>query len=153
MDVGLGLEALYDKADALSLNPCFSGCWSRTLLRQGRCRQCRKVLILVLVDVGLGLADHLREELAKYVLILVLVDVGLGRFRRSHDSQPRRVLILVLVGVGLGHMARTSWIRFYQCLNPCFSGCWSRTRLVKSWSTCTRVLILVLVDVGLGPGR
>ena len=36
-------------------------------------------------------------------------------------------------------------------LNPCFSGCWSRTPrygVSTSWKHC--VLILVLVDVGLG---
>ena len=37
-----------------------------------------------------------------------------------------------------------------MCLNPCFSGCWSRTtELVRSVSDLN-VLILVLVDVGLG---
>ena len=37
------------------------------------------VLILVLVDVGLGQADgEVRREDAVRVLILVLVDVGLG---------------------------------------------------------------------------
>ena len=35
-------------------------------------------------------------------------------------------------------------------LNPCFSGCWSRTGEEVSPSKLSVVLILVLVDVGLG---
>ena len=62
------------------------------------------VLILVLVDVGLGLGkDRLFLFLSERVLILVLVDVGLGR-----------------TGIGLNNAASCG-------LNPCFSGCWSRT--------------------------
>ena len=37
-----------------------------------------------------------------------------------------------------------------NCLNPCFSGCWSRTRQVTQQYFHQQVLILVLVDVGLG---
>ena len=35
------------------LNPCFSGCWSRTV-HGGWLKEREDVLILVLVDVGLG---------------------------------------------------------------------------------------------------
>ena len=35
-------------------------------------------------------------------------------------------------------------------LNPCFSGCWSRTFEEKTFVYFLDVLILVLVDVGLG---
>ena len=38
----------------LSLNPCFSGCWSRTRLVNLVNNEVSSVLILVLVDVGLG---------------------------------------------------------------------------------------------------
>ena len=37
------------------------------------------------------------------VLILVLVDVGLGHLHVEHADQRYDVLILVLVDVGLGH--------------------------------------------------
>ena len=38
-----------------------------------------------------------------------------------------------------------------ECLNPCFSGCWSRTLQVSAIPPVKNpVLILVLVDVGLG---
>ena len=61
------------------LNPCFSGCWSRTgygALPGGYLL----VLILVLVDVGLGQSGAKRLQTAMHaVLILVLVDVGLGQ--------------------------------------------------------------------------
>ena len=37
-----------------------------------------------------------------------------------------------------------------SCLNPCFSGCWSRTEEAVAEGPEVAVLILVLVDVGLG---
>ena len=42
--------------------------------------------------------------------------------------------------------------QYRGCLNPCFSGCWSRTATPDELRNgATYVLILVLVDVGLGP--
>ena len=62
------------------LNPCFSGCWSRTDTFVCYIHK-YQVLILVLVDVGLGLPAKSRLSLVlRLVLILVLVDVGLGRY-------------------------------------------------------------------------
>ena len=58
------------------LNPCFSGCWSRTKICF-RHTVSTQVLILVLVDVGLGLLCTPDLDYPT-VLILVLVDVGLG---------------------------------------------------------------------------
>ena len=85
------------------LNPCFSGCWSRTARRCCPQNKEYRVLILVLVDVGLGrrLVRIIKELRA--VLILVLVDVGLGH-RCASAVLPSGgvVLILVLVDVGLG---------------------------------------------------
>ena len=40
------------------LNPCFSGCWSRTGTSTDRTQREEGVLILVLVDVGLGPPLH-----------------------------------------------------------------------------------------------
>ena len=37
------------------------------------------------------------------------------------------VLILVLVDVGLGHEEKKALVFVIDGLNPCFSGCWSRT--------------------------
>ena len=61
------------------------------------------------------------------------------------------VLILVLVEDGLGVFQRMSLSLAHQCLNPCFSGGWSR-RVKKTASTTCKadVLILVLVEDGLG---
>ena len=68
------------------------------------------VLILVLVDVGLGHAATEAEDLAtEGVLILVLVDVGLGRRVEIYPRSRMRVLILVLVDVGLGLLHDTSF--------------------------------------------
>ena len=65
------------------------------------------------------------------------------------------VLILVLVDVGLGQDGRASvFTPFNRGLNPCFSGCWSRTPTHGGkLSVGAVVLILVLVDVGLGLGE
>ena len=41
------------------------------------------------------------------------------------------VLILVLVDVGLGHHDGDTMSLLPICLNPCFSGCWSRTLLIN----------------------
>ena len=71
---------------AARLNPCFSGCWSRT-------------------------GGVWPDSMAVVVLILVLVDVGLGRALRCSGLEQTRVLILVLVDVGLGPVGcgRTPW--------------------------------------------
>ena len=60
-----------------------------------------KVLILVLVDVGLGHPCATAPAISP-VLILVLVDVGLGRPVIVTSADVAAVLILVLVDVGLG---------------------------------------------------
>ena len=66
------------------------------------------------------------------VLILVLVDVGLGRPVWLRPELVPLVLILVLVDVGLGPTAPGTTRRWSRRLNPCFSGCWSRTELKLS---------------------
>ena len=48
-------------------------------------------------------------------------------------AQPTaQVLILVLVDVGLGHTLMHVYNVTNEGLNPCFSGCWSRTEIVDS---------------------
>ena len=62
-----------------------------------------------------------------------------------------KVLILVLVDVGLGRYASMLTSTISNGLNPCFSGCWSRTGVILPViGSILMVLILVLVDVGLG---
>ena len=80
MDVGLGQAPCRKiQSSTQRLNPCFSGCWSRTA-PEGCKEGCEGVLILVLVDVGLGQSSlPLADDDIGAVLILVLVDVGLGR--------------------------------------------------------------------------
>ena len=134
-----------------SLNPCFSGCWSRTGRRRLPPRtRSKQVLILVLVDVGLGPpgAATITVTLTA-VLILVLVDVGLGL----------GILGGIAATAGLNPCFSGCWSRTddkddsdtsEDSLNPCFSGCWSRTGSSQRVGRCSFVLILVLVDVGLG---
>ena len=55
-------------------------------------RHCCRVLILVLVDVGLGRVLRVQaHQVLHLVLILVLVDVGLGR---SEDKYAEALLAL-----------------------------------------------------------
>ena len=70
-------------ARSYCLNPCFSGCWSRTLRTHCPALSPDCVLILVLVDVGLGPCTVRSKSRQICVLILVLVDVGLGLLPRS----------------------------------------------------------------------
>ena len=92
-----------------SLNPCFSGGWSRSPRVEGRNHGEKRVLILVLVEDGLGdalLATASDED--KAVLILVLVEDGLGGVALKYkDADDGGVLILVLVEDGLGVIKTT----------------------------------------------
>ena len=61
------------------------------------------------------------------------------------------VLILVVVDNGLV-LIRYALNLILRCLNPCYSGQWSRTLLIQIIIIMeTRVLILVIVDNGLVP--
>ena len=78
------------------------------------------------------------------------MDVGLGR-----TSLERTESTLGLNPCFSGCWSRTvqydNTLSSPECLNPCFSGCWSRTGNDGEELTFTvKVLILVLVDVGLG---
>ena len=61
------------------LNPCFSGGWSRRHAELEQIERELSVLILVLVEDGLGvLLQSVQYNLRRLVLILVLVEDGLG---------------------------------------------------------------------------
>ena len=63
----------------ICLNPCFSGGWSRRKLTLTKSGEDDIVLILVLVEDGLGDVPMATQSAAKAgVLILVLVEDGLG---------------------------------------------------------------------------
>ena len=58
---------------------------------EAHARRIPTVLILVLVDVGLGLANRLCSSVVCTVLILVLVDVGLGRHVKAFRKRLHEV--------------------------------------------------------------
>ena len=74
----------------IGLNPCFSGGWSRRLYKITK-------------------TDNTTE-----VLILVLVEDGLGGHRRYHTRRDGNVLILVLVEDGLGVMEKDEFCRNWK---------------------------------------
>ena len=110
------------------------------------------VLILVLVEDGLGAKLKQYKYATSNVLILVLVEDGLGELTLLPlHTLLGSVLILVLVEDGLGESDNTANATIDDSLNPCFSGGWSRslTELIDANKGIT-VLILVLVEDGLG---
>ena len=109
------------------LNPCFSGGWSRSTPVVSEVCDMITVLILVLVEDGLGGDSTRLLGSQNFVLILVLVEDGLGGDSTRLLGSQNFVLILVLVEDGLGDSLVLPTIIF---VNP--------------------VLILVLVEDGLG---
>ena len=65
-------------------------------------------------------------------------------------TERNQVLILVLVEHTLGEPRRTYALGFTTCLNPCFSGTYSRRLCQAGISDANSVLILVLVEHTLG---
>ena len=87
------------------------------------------------------------------VLILVLVDVGLGRVAIKEDGVELKCLNPCFSGCwSRTNRRRAEKADLEEGLNPCFSGCWSRTYCLEGSKpkVFSEVLILVLVDVGLG---
>ena len=83
------------------------------------------------------------------VLILVVVDNGLVLAELTDEAWKQMVLILVVVDNGLVHVQLNAEERTIPGLNPCCSGQWSRT-LCHLLLVCQLVvLILVVVDNGL----
>ena len=92
-----------------------------------------------------------RPKTTSAVLILVLVEDGLGDGTIHIKATSIDVLILVLVEDGLGVGSQVGFMLSKSCLNPCFSGGWSRSLIFQAsleWDPT--VLILVLVEDGLG---
>ena len=73
------------------------------------------VLILVLMEYGLGPFRRFSERIGMAVLILVLMEYGLGlSVILADDSELERVLILVLIEYGLG-LIRVTGVRVINC--------------------------------------
>ena len=73
--------------------------------------------------------DSVNEQARSFeeVLILVLMEDGLGQaLRMAKKSSKGFVLILVLMEDGLGQSFDNN-IQEFLSLNPCFNGRWSRT--------------------------
>ena len=104
MEDGLGAAAKKLIANLPSgLNPCFSGGWSRRYLYKTKWQLLKEVLILVLVEDGLGGNISIFSAIENTVLILVLVEDGLGACMIKAINPTK------------------------DGLNPCFSGGWSRS--------------------------
>ena len=60
------------------------------------------------------------------VLILVIMEYGLGHEKELMNLIPEGVLILVIMEYGLGRFLEFLWSGGMG-LNPCYNGIWSRT--------------------------
>ena len=84
------LAAVKQEAAGESLNPCFSGGWSRRLWKKFQNFILHIVLILVLVEDGLGEDVQMAYSHTALVLILVLVEDGLGELLLYRRNAPLR---------------------------------------------------------------
>ena len=132
-----------------SLNPCFSGTYSRSLHSLAQCvpvrclNPCfsgtysRRSGDMATVHALFGLnpcfsgtysrrANKTPTNKQRYVLILVLVEHTLGGGLCVRYAHKKRVLILVLVEHTLGDLKLYVCKCKYDSLNPCFSGTYSR---------------------------
>ena len=91
------------------LNPCFNGRWSRTLREKFEKILLLGVLILVLMEDGLGPWEDLTKWANETVLILVLMEDGLGQKNNNPIAEALHVLILVLMEDGLGQQNQLSF--------------------------------------------
>ena len=81
-------------------------------------------------DVAYGL---LQRAFRWKVLILVLMEYGLGAYSDIRSYRHCDVLILVLMEYGLRLVTRLSSEMTWFRLNPCFNGIWSRTKPVDDF--------------------
>ena len=106
--------------------PCFSGIWSRR-------------------------APHIEDWVAYCsVLILVLVEFGLGVRGGKSKSWKLNRLNPCFSGIWSRSAEQAEQSDWCYGLNPCFSGIWSRSIKASKNSNDKIVLILVLVEFGLG---
>ena len=110
-----------------SLNPCCSGRWSR---RREKCQKHLRaviVLILVVVEDGLGASILNPREKKKFVLILVVVEDGLGVKTNSDSTMEKTSLNPCCSGRWSRRVACFARVIKKMSLNPCCSGRWSRS--------------------------
>ena len=122
-------KSFLQKQNISSLNPCFSGGWSRRI------------------------TNYESDKTAALVLILVLVEDGLGVLRQKQYMTSNKHSLNPCFSGGWSRrvMAHGEIVREGNSLNPCFSGGWSRRWWRKGYVTrMVKVLILVLVEDGLG---
>ena len=113
------------------------------------------VLILVLVEDGLGEKVRSYMRIGVLVLILVLVEDGLGGSTTALHSRAKGARLNPCFSGGWSRRIETAIRTFANTnrLNPCFSGGWSRSGdTFKVTTAVAAVLILVLVEDGLGAG-
>ena len=130
---GLGVRSITPQEHVEKrLNPCFSGGWSRREGLQNRLVRVKSVLILVLVEDGLGGGRKDAHQAPREVLILVLVEDGLGELGFLRNTPSIYCLNPCFSGGWSRSMQNWEVRLFNGCLNPCFSGGWSRRRVLHT---------------------
>ena len=92
----------------------------------------------------------MRCALKRTVLILVVMEYGLGVFPKKMITTQVNVLILVVMEYGLGGSCSFCSVKCCCSLNPCCNGIWSRRQVNSRLITKENVLILVVMEYGLG---
>ena len=122
--------------------------------QEGTHRNAEGVLILVLMEYGLGQSLVGDAERLGTVLILVLMEYGLGQSNTYCTPNQRRNCLNPCFNGIWSRTPNLLWQRrqITVCLNPCFNGIWSRTLNVRDAKAAMPgcVLILVLMEYGLG---
>ena len=82
---------IIDLIKNICLNPCFTGRWYRSI-PAGISYQLatKEVLILVLLEDGIGALSDVNKIVSEEVLILVLLEDGIGAVARSPSGSPMR---------------------------------------------------------------
>ena len=131
MEYGLGPASISTTPSATTcLNPCSNGIWSQRNSWNGT-----------------------HWLVCLFVLILVLMEYGLGRCWQRLYCWRLLVLILVLMEYSLGLVSTRLVALVIARLNPCSNGIWSRTFCLLNRYPGYPVLILVLMEFVLGQPR
>ena len=130
MEYGLGLKKVTAmKKLSLGLNPCYNGIWSRTRNQntyndylQNSLNPCYNGIW----SRTKKLTDE--EKKARRVLILVIMEYGLGPGTTEPRRPPRTCLNPCYNGIWSRTLLNAPSALLVSCLNPCYNGIWSRTR-------------------------
>ena len=118
-----------------------------------RCNAAKSVLTLLILEFGLGGIWKSPTNYIWSVLTLLILEFGLGgKYQISFEYENGQVLTLLILEFGLGAHSSMFCHVDWVCLNPSYTGIWSRGSDVEcvTSSSPTGVLTLLILEFGLG---